>query len=465
MNVPAADHDRTQRLAEEMAGLAYTDLSPADVEQVKRLVLDHVGVACRGARLPWSRALTDWARALGAEGVCVIFGSPLHAAPSIAALVNATAAHGMELDDTHDESLSHSGAVVIATALAAGTAVEASGEEVIAAIVAGYEVMARAGMAAGAAGIIEHGFHPTALFGGFGAATAAAKLYRLDARRLVQAWGLTLSTAGGSMQFSQDARGTTVKRLHGGYGAHHGTMAAEFARLGMAGPAQAFDGTYGLCNLFGRSPEPERLESTPGASFEIHRISLKPYPCCRLFHSTIDALRDVTEDFSMPDEAIAEIRVGGPEIMVSQHMLRRPESVMAAQYSLPYALGATLVYGPGRYAAYEEDKLDDPRILALADRVEAVGDSALQGAFPAHFGSWVELVASDGARRRATVLDSHGTPQRPMAADAIADKIAGLLADLDEPPEVGAIAGAVWSLEEPGGLARLVRLFEAAHGT
>ena len=353
MNVSAADNDRTQWLAEEMTGLAYANLSPADVEQVKRLVLDHVGVACRGARLPWSRALIDWARALAAEGVCVIFGSPLRAAPSVAALVNATAAHGMELDDTHDESLSHPGAVVVATALAVGTAVEASGEEVTAATVAGYEAIARAGMAAGAAGIIEHGFHPPALFGGFGAATTAAKLYRLDARRLAQAWGLTLSTAGGSMQFSQDAQGTTVKRLHGGYGAHHGTMAAEFARLGMAGPARAFDGIYGLCSLFGRSPAPERLEPTPGAPFEIHRVSLKPYPCCRLFHSTTDALREVTEDFSTPDEAISEIRVSGPEILVSQHMLRRPESVMAAQYSLPYALGAALVYGPGRYAAYE----------------------------------------------------------------------------------------------------------------
>ena len=461
-----ADRDRTRLLAEEMTGLAYAALAPEDVEQVKRLLFDHVGVAWRGSDMPWSRALVGWAATLGycnGSG-CVIVGTAVRAAPSIAALVNAAAAHGMELDDTHDESLSHPGAPVIATALAAGSAAGTSGEAVIAAIVAGYEVMARVGMAAGADAVIERGFHPTALFGGFGAATAAAKLLGLDAAGMEQAWGLVLSAAGGSMQFSQDASGTTVKRLHAGYGAQHGTMAAEHARLGIAGPAQAFDGRYGLCALFGVHPRPERLEREAGAPFQIHRISLKPYPCCRLFHSTIDALREVTEDFTTPDEAIAGIKVGGPDILVSQHMLRRPQSVMAAQYSLPYALGASIACGPGRYEGYEEERLADPRILALADRVEAVADDAMQRAFPAHFGSWVELAAPDGTRRRSEVLDSRGTPARPLEADAIAEKIGGLLAALDRAPEVGDLADAVWSLEEPGGLARLDALLRALAG-
>ena len=366
MEPAAANRDRTRLLAEEMSGLVYAALAPEDVEQVKRLLLDHVGVAWRGSDMTWSRALANWAATLGNRNGSPIIGTREHAAPSVAALVNATAAHGMELDDTHDESLSHPGAPVIATALAAAGTTGASGEAVVAAIVAGYEVMARAGMAVGAADVIERGFHPTALFGGFGAATAAAKFYGLDAARMVQAWGLVLSAAGGSMQFSQDASGTTVKRLHAGYGAQHGTMAAEHARLGIAGSARAFDGRYGLCALFGLDPKPERLERRAGDPFQIHRISLKPYPCCRLFHSTIDALREVTEDFSIPDEAISKIEVGGPDILVSQHMLRRPQSVMAAQYSLPYALATSIVCGPDRYEGYEEERLADPRVLALA---------------------------------------------------------------------------------------------------
>ena len=458
MEPAAADRDRTRVLAEEMSGLIYAALAPEDVEQVKRLLLDHVGVAWRGSDMPWSRALADWAATLGNRNGSPIVGTHEHAAPSVAAFVNAAAAHGMELDDTHDESLSHPGAPVIATALAAGRAAGASGEAVVAAIVAGYEVMARAGVAAGAADVIERGFHPTALFGGFGAATAAAKLYGLDSAGMAQSWGLVLSAAGGSMQFSQDASGTTVKRLHAGYGAQHGTMAAEHAQLGIAGPAQALDGRYGLCALFGLNPKPERLERRAGDPFQIHRISLKPYPCCRLFHSTIDALREVTEGFSIPDEAISKITVGGPDILVSQHMLRRPQSVMAAQYSLPYALGASIVCGPSRYEGYEEARLVDPRILAVADRVDAVADDAIQAVFPARFGSWVELTAPDGTRRRSEVLDSCGTPARPLTTDAIADKIRGLLVSMNHAPDVADLVDVVWSIEEAGGLERLVAL-------
>ncbi len=455
----SANPDLTRALADEMAALSYPTLSAADVTQLKRLALDHVGVCLRGAELPWGIALRAWAARHEGAGGAVVFGSDIKTTPAIAALVNATAAHGMELDDTHDASVSHPGAVVIATALAVGTAQDCAGQEVLAAIAAGYEAMARVGMATGAGEMIERGFHPTALFGGFGAATAAAKLYGLDAKGLASAWGLMLSMAGGSMQFSQDPHGTTVKRLHGGYGAHNGTMAAEFAGLGIAGPAQAFDGVYGLCRLFGADPEVARLAKAAGAPLEIHKISLKPYPCCRLFHSTIDALREATDDFTMADEAIAAIRVGGPAIMVSQHMMRRPTSMMAAQYSLPFALGATLVCGPNDHEAYGEERLADERILRLGDKVEAVRDAAMEAAFPAHFGSWVEVSGTDGARRRVDVLDSYGTPARPMPSDAIKAKLAGLIADLALAPSADTIAAAVEALDTADGPARLTGLF------
>jgi len=422
--------------------------------------LDHVGVALRGATLPWGQALQEMAARYAGTGKAAIYGCALKTMPSFAAMTNATAAHGMELDDTHDASVSHPGAPVIATALAVGTESGASGAEVLAAICAGYEVMARVGMATGAGGMIERGFHPTALFGGFGAATAAAKLRGLDADTLVRAWGLMLSMAGGSMQFSQDPSGTTVKRLHGGFGAHNGTMAAELAGLGIAGPAQAFDGLYGLCNLFGAPADLSRLVKDADAPLEIHRISLKPYPCCRLFHSTIDALRDATDDFSQADEDIRSIKVGGPAIMVTQHMLRRPTSVMAAQYSLPYTLGAAIAHGPTEYDAFAESRLEDPRILKLGDKVEAVEDAAMEAAFPEHFGSWVEVTSAGGEVRRVDVLDSHGTPAKPMAWSAVREKADGLLAGLDW--DVGAIDAQIGNLENAASLDGLVALITRA---
>ncbi|MBT6443151.1 MAG: MmgE/PrpD family protein [Alphaproteobacteria bacterium] len=453
--------DLTRAFAEDLTQLGGGDLSATDREQISRLILDHLGVCLRGSDLPWGRSLVEWGARMRGNGPCVVFGAGYKSVPAVAALINATAAHGMELDDTHDSSVTHPGAVVIATALAVGTSEERSSGDIMAAIAAGYETMGRIGRATGAADIIEHGFHPTALFGGFGAATTAAKLMGMDAERLTRAWGLMLSMAGGSMQFSQDPVGTTVKRLHGGYGAHNGTMAAEFARLGIDGPSQAFDGVYGLCNIFGRSPDVSELTNEPDAPLEIHNISLKPYPCCRLFHSTIDALRDVTAGFTVPAEQISAIRIGGPEIMVTQHMMRRPTSVMAAQYSLPFTMGASLAFEPSDYAAYEENNLNNAAILDVADKVEAVSDADLDAVFPAHFGSWVELVAHDGSVRRADVLDSYGTPARPMPVSAIEEKVAGLIAPLADAPDVSQIAARVAAFcdEEAGGLENLVNLF------
>lgn len=454
--------DRTAALAHWAAGFAPAALTAADLAQLRLLLIDNAGVTLRGMALPWGEALTAWARPFRGQGQCRIYGTPLTAPPNVAGLVNATAAHGLELDDTHDESITHPGAVVIATAMAVGAAEHRSGAEVLAAIAVGYEVMARVGMATGAGHILEHGWHPTALFGGFGAAATTARLMGLDAGGMMDAWGLMLSMAGGSMQFSQDPARTTVKRLHGGYGAHNGIMAAQLAAQGIAGPRQAFDGRYGLCNIFGAAPDTARLVPGRGEPLQIHRISLKPYPCCRLFHSTIDALREVTDGFALPQERIARLIVGGPDALLTQHMLTRPTSMMAAQYSLPFTLGAALVHGPMSYDAFADGNLGDAAVLSLADRVGAEADAAMQAAFPAHFGSWVELQLADGGRRRAEVLDSYGTVANPMPRTAVEEKCAGLAAQGLPGFDMAAFVDTVDRLERMPGVEGLADLFAAA---
>jgi 2-methylcitrate dehydratase PrpD len=429
MDATADTLDRTLALAQWAAALDAAQLSPDDRTQLGKLILDHLGVCYRGAFLPWGNALQDWASVYRGSGQAPVFGSALRVTPPVAGLVNASCAHGLEHDDTHDEGMSHPGAIVIAVALAVGTELGLPGNVVLPAIVAGYEVMARVGMACGPS-IMHRGYHPTALFGGFGATTAAAKLYGLSAKQLVEAWGLMLSMAGGSMQFSQDPHGTVVKRLHGGYGAHNGTVAAQLAKRGLAGPSRAFDGTYGLCRLFSDQPNFDKLTRASGAPYEIHRISFKPYPSCRLFHSTIDALRSVTDGFKAADE-LSRILVGGPKVFLHQHMMYRPASMMAAQYSLPYVVGAALVAGPYNENAFADSNLGDEKILALADRVEAVEDAALEKKFPAHFGSWVEVTFKGGGSRRAEVLDSYGTPANPMTIDALTEKFSGLVRGVD----------------------------------
>lgn len=449
----------TAGLAEEIVALRATALTDRDYGQLRNLLLDHLGCCYRGACVPWGTKMRRWAAQQHAAGDAPLFADAMTTSPAVAAFVNATAAHGLELDDTHDESISHPGAPVIATALALAATRDCTTDEFFAAIVAGYEVVARVGAATNAAHVVEHGFHPTSLFAGFGVVAVAAVMRDFDAERLQRAWGLMLSMAGGSMQFSQETAGTTVKRLHGGLAALHGVMAADLAALGIDGPEQALDGRYGLLNIFGGDQRFERLTLRHADAPEIHRVSFKAYPCCRFFHSTLDALRELTAEFSVDAASILRYRVGGPEVLSTQHVVRRPESEMAAQYSLPFALGAATVYGPRSVDGYAADALADERVLAIADRVEVVADSDLQAQFPDHFGSWLEIELADGRVRRAEVLDSIGTPANPMDLDELIAKFDNLVAPVNADLKGADIALAVESLDCKESLRKLLSRF------
>ena len=128
----------TLALAEELANLEFNQLSNDDIEQIQRLILDYSAVTLCGSVQPWGRILTAWGRQNG-SGTSSLIGSGTRVSAATAGLVNGTSAHGYELDDTHDASMSHPGTVVISAALAVGNEVGASGPELMTAIVAGYE--------------------------------------------------------------------------------------------------------------------------------------------------------------------------------------------------------------------------------------------------------------------------------------------------------------------------------------
>lgn len=400
-------------------------LKPQDVAQLQRLLLDYFGVTFGGADRPWIAAMHEWARPFAATGHSRIVASGLDVAAHVAALVNGAAAHSFELDDTHDGSMSHPGSVVMSAALAVAFERRSRADEFFAAVFTGYDVIARIGRAAGASRVIASGFHPTPLFGVFGAAAAACKLYGLDTAGLCRAWGHALSLSAGSMQFSQEAAGAEVKRMHAGYGAHNGVLAAQFSIARIEAPHRALDGRYGFLRLYGEQPDMDALAADGPPA--IHEISLKPYSCCRLLHSMIDGLREVTQDFSLPFEQIASIRVTGPSKLSQQHMVRRPASAMAAQYSLPYTVGATLACGPQCFDAYDTANLSNPEVLRWADKVEVGEDAEFEKLYPEHFGTQTEIRLSNGGVRAARVLDSKGTPANPMLLDEVAAKVRGLI--------------------------------------
>jgi 2-methylcitrate dehydratase PrpD len=436
--------DLSAQFAARMLAMDGAALDAADREQVARLLFDVTACAYGGTRQETVAALIRWARPYAGVGKAGVVGAGFRVPAPVATLVNGTAAHSYELDDTHDATLSHPASVVVPTALAFAAERNSSGAEFVAAVAAGYEAMARIGLAANAAHVIEAGFHPTALFGGFGAVVAAAKLKGLDSTGLRCAWGHALSMASGSMQFSDETIGTDVKRVHAGYAAQQGVLAVELAAAGIAAPQRALDGKYGFLRLYGREARPELLLERR-ERLAIHDVSLKPYACCRQFHSLIDGLRTATGDFARTRQ-IRSIAVRGPRVLADQHMLRRPASPMAAQYSLPFVVGATLEFGPTRYDAFAPENLGNIAIHHWADMVEVGYDADLQAQFPAHFGSEVEVRFADGTSRTERVLDSRGTPAHPFTWDDLRDKARALAGGCRPPLDLDLLGEAVQGL-------------------
>ncbi|NMO03084.1 MmgE/PrpD family protein [Gordonia sp. TBRC 11910] len=424
----------TERLARHIVRVAETPPSPHDTEVVRRLLLDNFIVSLWGMTRPAATEIADWTKRFAGSGSSPVLGRDWLVDPSIAALVHGTAAHSFELDDTHNSTASHPGAAIIpaALAVAAEPGRPLTRDEWIAAIIAGYEAMALVGEAAGGMAAVHRGFHPTSLFGAFGAAVTALTIralragVALDPALVVKTWGLALSQPSGSMQFSVEPTGGEVKRVHAGLGSHNGVRAADFAALpAVTAPRLALEGTYGVAASFGAAPR-DALSDKHLQDRQIYGLSLKPYACCRLFHSTIDALAIATDGFTVGTADLIDILVTGPTLIAEQHMTPA-ESSMTAQYSCPYVVSSTLAYGPTAYDSYTEEYLDDPTILSIASRVRFEVDAELERThYPEHFATAVRLTYADGTVRAAEVVDSVGTAQNPMSVNDIRAKADGL---------------------------------------
>ncbi len=394
-------------------------------EEVARCAVDHivdaVGVGLAASSLPGSENLHAAVRTLGAgdEAVALGFAGRLPA-PS-AALLNGTLIHSLEYDDTHTASIVHGSAVVVAAALAAAQRHRASGAEFVRAVVAGWEVMIRMGLAAPGA-FQRRGFQITAVGGPFVAAMIATRLAGRSAKLAVQAIGIAGSQAGGVFEFL--AEGATVKALHPGWAAHAGLVAAELAAGGMTGPSTVFEGTHGFDRLYaGDENAPQRLErllDSLGNHWTILEASLKGYPCCHYLHPFLEAAARLHAKGVRPaDIETLECEVPPEEAMLICDPWERklaPRSGYDAKFSLPYALGVLLCDGEVGVRTFA-GAADHRGALELAPRVrwQPWPDSG----FPARFGGRLRAKLRDGRVLEETVPQVRGSPERPFTREEV----------------------------------------------
>jgi 2-methylcitrate dehydratase PrpD len=409
----------TRALAEFSSRIEYDDL-PADVvERMKLSVLDSLGCILLGNSLPWTERVLDMVRVEGGMAVASVFGTDVRTSVSQAVLVNATGGHAFELDDIHKESIVHPGSIAVPVALALSEGRrEMSGRELIASIVAGYEIGTRVGNAA-TMNLFYRGFHPQGSSGVFVAAASAARSLRLDAERTHHALGIVGSQAGGLMAAQE---GAMVKRLHSGRAAQSGVYAALLAERGFTGISDVLEAGYGgYLSTYSGEPKPQRLTDGLGKEWEAGKIGYKPHACVTSIHTALDGLATLMRDHALSADDIESVDVALSN-MTYVHCAweYKAQGVTAAQMNLFYGLAVIAVDGVAFVEQYRLERLRDPRLLDFIGRVTARIDPEIDAMGPAfRHAARVAIRTRDGRTLRHEILNRRGSPENPLAYEDI----------------------------------------------
>jgi 2-methylcitrate dehydratase PrpD len=438
------DRSYTAQLAAYAAEWTEEKLTPAIVERAREIVLDTLGALLLGAGPEYGavRRLAELARETGGPPRCTAIAQGFRTDVLSALLINGTAGYAADVEGA-GVGRQHAAAVLVPTVLTLGEYVGASGRRAIAALALAYDIAARIDDAAATAHSYPHSFHPSAVFGHFGAAVTAGCLLGLDADGFERALGLAGLNAGGLIVWvndpAEEARPFVI-----GVAAQAGARAALLAGRGYGGPLGVADpGKYDIYDAFSGECRPERLTAGLGEEFRLLTAGgYKRYPCCGDIHTGLDALLAILQRHDLPPERIARI-------VHAVHPERRavidgnPLRSHCAQYILAVAAVERRITPD---VILVDRRATDARVAALAGRVTLIADEAFRSG-AAGAPAWVELETTDGATYREAVAHARGARQNPLTPGEIRAKFDAFAGERLGAERAAAVAALVDRLE------------------
>jgi 2-methylcitrate dehydratase PrpD len=421
----------TEVLADFVANTSFGDMPRPVIERAKVSLVHNLSVGLAGrAREPvaYRLAETAWRE----PETATLFWTGTRVSMEGAAFANAALMNARSQDDTHDASTSHPGSPTMGAAIAVAESLCATGADLLAAIVLGYEVLCRVGRDFDHI-VTERGFRAASVFGGFGAAAASAKLMGLSAGEITHGFGLMANMAGGLTQVWRE--GSPEGSLQMAFAARNGLSAMRAAAVGAGAARQALDGSAGLYRAYaGASTAPAQAISGIGADWQILEATVKPLPVCAILQGPVAAFLDLAREHRLTAGDIATVGVvlspfeadypgidfGGPFA-----------SSIATKMSTQFSIGLAMT--DGRVTPDGLARVDDADVLSLAARVSVARDPAIANRL-----SRVDVALASGAVLTARVDAPVGRP----SFDEVAKFARGLS------PEMGATELAVDRLVE-----------------
>lgn len=440
-------------LAEYCTDLSLSNLDEETVEYTKKLLLDTLGTSVGG--YDWSDSadvFLETTRTLHGDseaGEATVLATGERFGSANAALANGALSHSLDYDNRHSAGSLHVGSSVVPAALAAAESANADGTTLLEAIVAGYDVAARLGMACNPRSSHERGFHPTGTCGTFAATAAAGVVRGLDADRLIAAFGVNGSQASGGYQCS--VSGGWNKRIHPGLAARSAFVAIAYAENGFEGPPDPIEGELGFLQAYADRPRPERATANLGEVYEAARTKIKPYPVGTFAHVPIALLIEtVTErdlDPNRIEEVVVEMPTSGAEMFGRDEADDHPATSAEAQFDMPFAAALAIASREAGLNAFDDavsDEYDDSfrRLMAVT---RTVASEELEAYLPERYPARVTVRTPDETVERFREW-VEGEPDHPMPWTDLEAKFADLTPRFDA-AERAAIVDAVRSIE------------------
>lgn len=418
-------------LADWCANLRIDDVPDTVIAKAEDCILDAIAAAIPGQNTPGARSVHEVAASTYRTGDATVWFSDTKLNPTGAAFANAASASMLDIDDGHRAALGHPGAAVVPAVLAVAAETDATGDEVLAAVIAGYEACIRIGRAE------KRKAYHTGNWSGFGACVASARLLGLDPRRIMHALAVTAyhGPRVADLTLSTDM-GSNVKESVP-WSVVAGMAAVDLARTGFTGCRDALD----IDERF----EPGVALEGLGDGFMITGTYFKRYSACRWIHSAVEALQEIMHENTIASEEIEQVRVDTFYQAAHLNNHADPHSLESAQYSVPYCLGLAAVLGEAALMPVSEDGLHHPQAVDFARKVEVRHVEQMDALFPAKVPAHVRITTARGDFD-ALVTSPWGEPDRAPGRDEMLGKLHALAEGRISRKRVSAIGAAVETL-------------------
>ena len=445
----------SQTLAEFAATLTFDAIPAPVLRRAEDLFLDWFGSALAGKGARAVEILAAFMESMGPQdGPSEILIHRRRSSPLLAAMANAAASHVAEQDDVHNGSVFHPATVVFPPALAVAQALGRSGQELLTASVAGYEVGIRVGEFLGRSHYKI--FHTTATAGTLAAAAAVGHLLRLNPEQMLHAFGSAGTQSGGLWEFLRDAADS--KQLHTAHAAGAGLTAAYLAQGGFTGARRILEGPQGMAAGMSTDADPQKLTDRLGTRWALAETSFKFHAACRHTHPAADALQQVLQANKLKASDVKKVTAlvhqGAIDVLGP---VTDPQTVHQGKFSMGTVLGLVAVLKHAGLAEFDAS-YKSPEVVDFRHKVVMELDPEVDAAYPAQWIGKVRVETTDGRILHGRVDEPRGDPGNTLSRTELEDKALrlALYHDGASETEMRALMARIWALADAPVIGRLL---------